>query len=134
MALGDCRNNSEDIFACDYTKDDGLYFFDWAKLQWINHQGKVLSFQIIKTKLFRTGDWNFEEVFFPLLNVDSIILYFPLLVTTLSHGNKGSRAFHVPEIDVFGSPIISEIQCTNIKWPKCIEYGVDYVPVSHIGT
>ena len=53
MALGDCRNNSEDIFACDYTKDDGLYFFDWAKLQWINHQGKVLSFQIIKTKLFR---------------------------------------------------------------------------------
>ena len=75
-----------------------------------------------------------KYLFFPLLNVDSIILYFPLLVTTLSHGNKGSRAFHVPEIDVFGSPIISEIQCTNIKWPKCIEYGVDYVPVSGTGT
>ena len=58
---------------------------------------------------------------------------FCLSVTTLSYGNKGSRAFHVPEIDVFGSPIISDIQCTNIKWPKCIEYGVDYVPVSGAG-
>ena len=71
MALGDCRNNSEDIFACDYTKDDGLYFFDWAKLQWINHQGKVLSFQIIKTKLSRR--LKILEIFF--FSIEYMIIF-----------------------------------------------------------
>ena len=87
LALGDCKLTFEGV--CERDRDDGLYIFDWDKLEWTNDQ-----------------------------------------VTTLTNGNIGSRAFHVPDIDVFGSPLNPDIECVNVKWPKCIKKGVDYLPVS----
>ena len=31
-----------------------------------------------------------------------------------------------PISDVFGDPVNPKVTCVNVKWPKCIEAGVNY--------